>query len=441
MKKLLASVLALVLLIPTLTVSALAESEKPTWDESLSHISVTTSAEEELGGAECYVDSYSYRLGDWYYEGEGQIPEECDFGDGVYDFQDVTGYNALRPDSTLTVTNTATDTNCSISLYLDVYTHEIYGAPEDTVSSGGGVNAGVGTNGPKVSLPEGIYVYLVDQSNFLAKSGRWEGLGAVYSEDDMGTEVELFPGESFTFDFSDIEVTDIMKEGLGQPDDDNIYALQASIHYPDLNFVRYFTYYFRVDEAFIDSMKTVEQNAPSSWAEDDVMAAGQAGLIPTLTGSPKYQDAITREQFAELVVQTVTAVCGAPTAAPADVFTDTTNPAVFQAYGAGIVSGMGDKVFAPTTATNREQIGKMIANAVSYIEQQTGRELTPNAADLSRFTDKDQVSSWAVDGMGVLAANNIMGGTSDTTLAPKSPCTVEQSILLLYRVYERFQAA
>lgn len=66
-----------------------------------------------------------------------------------------------------------------------------------------------------------------------------------------------------------------------------------------------------------------------------------------------------------------------------------------------------------------------------------GLNLVPNTADLGKFTDKDQVSSWALEGVGALAANGIMSGTSATTLSPKASCPIEQSIVLIYRLYKK----
>ena len=156
---------------------------------------------------------------------------------------------------------------------------------------------------------------------------------------------------------------------------------------------------------------------------------------------PGYQDAITREQFAELVVQVVTVICGAPETAPADTFTDTKNPAILKADQAGIVDGVGNSKFAPTQTTNREQIATMIARAIAYIKAETGVDPAPPAGDLSKYTDKTRVSGWAVDGVGLLASNGIMKGTSDTTLSPKASCTVEQSILFVFRMYQAYQKA
>lgn len=177
----------------------------------------------------------------------------------------------------------------------------------------------------------------------------------------------------------------------------------------------------------------------SDWARDGVAAACESGLVPALTGNPGYQDAITREQFAELAAQTAAVICGSPDAPSANPFTDTANPAVLRAFQAGIVSGVGGGRFAPTQTTDREQIAAMIARVTAYVKEKTGVDLTPTPADLSRFSDKGAVSAWAAEGMGLLAANGIMNGTTATTLFPQSSCTVEQSILLLQRVYEAYQ--
>lgn len=186
------------------------------------------------------------------------------------------------------------------------------------------------------------------------------------------------------------------------------------------------------------SPEYIEKHTPSSWAVDEIDAARMAGLIPELTGRPGYKDTITRLQFAELTVNMVEKVLGVTLEpAPADTFTDCTSLAVLKAYKAGIVQGLGNAVFQPDTTTNREQIACFIARAIRYIEANSGKSIAPNASSVQRFSDKDKIASWAVESVGLLAANKIMEGTSTTTAAPKSPCTIEQSVLFLYRTYQR----
>ena len=98
---------------------------------------------------------------------------------------------------------------------------------------------------------------------------------------------------------------------------------------------------------------------------------------------------------------------------------------------------MGDGTFAPKQTMTREQMGTMIHRAISYIEKETGVKLLTKPAVIQGYTDENQVSDWAAEGMKALVTNGVINGTSDTTLAPQDPCTVEQGILLLYRLYEK----
>ena len=186
----------------------------------------------------------------------------------------------------------------------------------------------------------------------------------------------------------------------------------------------------------------IRQETISSWAQAEVYAAISAGLVPQFSGDPAYQDTITREQFAQLIVRTVETALGRElAAAPADTFSDTENPAILKAAQAGIVTGVGAGRFAPETTTNREQIATMIARAVDYLETDAQVDMTPAEGSLAGFADAGEVSGWAVEGIGLLAANDIMGGTSSTTLSPKNRCTVEQSILLSWRTFTCWQSA
>ena len=100
---------------------------------------------------------------------------------------------------------------------------------------------------------------------------------------------------------------------------------------------------------------------PSFWAEKEVTAAKDAGLVPALVDDPAYQDSTTREQFAQLIVQLITVATGKEMEAPpADTFQDTDSEAVRKAYQAGIINGMGDGTFAPKQTMTREQMATMI---------------------------------------------------------------------------------
>ena len=180
------------------------------------------------------------------------------------------------------------------------------------------------------------------------------------------------------------------------------------------------------------------EGSPSSWAAQEIKKAAEAGLIPQFTGDPAYQDQITREQFAQLAVQLVEVIQKEELSAAAEgTFSDSDSLAVRKASQAGIVTGTGGGKFAPTLTTNREQIATMLFRAVGTIETATGVDLAPKAGSIEGYTDRASVSPWAAEGVGALAANGIMKGNG-SALSPKEPCSVEQAILLAWRLYAQY---
>lgn len=182
----------------------------------------------------------------------------------------------------------------------------------------------------------------------------------------------------------------------------------------------------------VDPDPSKNTSGPSEWAKSEIDAAVAAGLVPALTGSPRYQDTINRLQFAELAVNLVEVVTGEDLA-PADsaTFSDCDSVAVLKANAAGIVNGVGNGQFDPNGELTREQLATMLYRAWTVLGDEAP------TAGLDGYTDAGDVSSWAADAVGALAASDIMKGTSETTLTPQGPCTVEQSILLIYRLYQQ----
>lgn len=181
----------------------------------------------------------------------------------------------------------------------------------------------------------------------------------------------------------------------------------------------------------------MNDSEPSSWATSEITAAQKAGLIPTLTGEPGYQDSITREQFAELALQLVKVVYGGQAdMSNAKSFSDCTNPAVLEASAFGIVEGSDGK-FNPQNTTDRQQIATMLGRSIAALKDLTGKDAAPKAGSVDQFSDRDSIASWAREGVGVLAANGILQGSGGKAM-PQEPCTVEQSILMCYRVYKTF---
>ena len=177
---------------------------------------------------------------------------------------------------------------------------------------------------------------------------------------------------------------------------------------------------------------------PSSWAQAEISAAEDAGLIPALADDPGWQDKATRLHFAQLAVRLAETATGETLpAAPASTFTDCTDLAVRKAYAAGIVNGTTATTFSPQNKLTREQLATMLWRAVDYIQTRTGEDTLTAGGSLTGYTDAAQVSAYAREAVAALAHHSIMQGTGPTTLSPKNDCTVEQSVVLAYRTLEK----
>lgn len=172
-----------------------------------------------------------------------------------------------------------------------------------------------------------------------------------------------------------------------------------------------------------------------TWAEKEFRFANVLKLITERT-SYGYKSVITRSEFAELVVNMVEKFLGRELKQQENSFEDTYNIAAEKAYTAGIVDGVGNNCFSPGQLVTREQIAAMLCRAITYIETETGKDIIQLSETIPDvYADKADVSDWAVSSVATLNAADIMKGTSDNTLSPKNNTTVQEAILLVYRIY------
>ncbi len=94
------------------------------------------------------------------------------------------------------------------------------------------------------------------------------------------------------------------------------------------------------------------------------------------------------------------------------------SPAIKWAKAEGITSGVKENVFGLGQNVTREQLATFIMNYVEY----SGGDITSEAS-LDRFTDADKVSDWAVAGMQFCVENSIINGKTETTLDPRGYAT------------------
>lgn len=179
--------------------------------------------------------------------------------------------------------------------------------------------------------------------------------------------------------------------------------------------------------------------APSAWAKALLEDADSKGLITQRTRGI-YQDPITRLQFAELAVNMIEKATGKSITPAENTFHDTSDTMALKAVAAGVAAGKGEGKFAPDAAITRQEICVMLNRAIEYVDGAKGTDtltVKNTAVDAQRFNDAASIDSWAVQSVALLTNNGLMAGQG-SGVAPKANTTVEQAIVLIRALYDKF---
>lgn len=102
--------------------------------------------------------------------------------------------------------------------------------------------------------------------------------------------------------------------------------------------------------------------------------------------------------------------------------------AVAWAYKNGIGKGLTDTRFAPNADVTREEFATFLYRYADYKKYDTAAR-----ADFGKYTDRNQVSSWAYDAMNWCVAHGYISGVTTTTLVPQGNALRCQAATILVR--------
>lgn len=169
--------------------------------------------------------------------------------------------------------------------------------------------------------------------------------------------------------------------------------------------------------------------APGAWCYDAVRDVYARGLMNGTTGTTfNPNGATTRGMIVAILYRQE----GSPTAGLSS-FSDVSPNAYYASAVAwananGIVNGYGDGTFRPGSPITREQMAAFLFRYAHY----KGRDVSARA-DLSPFTDAEQIAGYAVEPLRWANAAGLINGTGPTTLSPKGTTTRAQAAVILSR--------
>lgn len=167
----------------------------------------------------------------------------------------------------------------------------------------------------------------------------------------------------------------------------------------------------------------------SDWAKEEVNTADDIGLIPSDLEITDYTREITRDKFCSLAAQLIKIKGFDITASVDNPFTDTDNEEIIFLYGAGIIYGKADGIFAPADSITREEAAAILCRMAEYLD------LSDTENETVTYSDDDDISDWAKTSVYMARQMGIMHGTDDNEFLPQGTYTSEQSVLTMLRLY------
>jgi len=112
------------------------------------------------------------------------------------------------------------------------------------------------------------------------------------------------------------------------------------------------------------------------------------------------------------------------------------SPYVAWAYDNGIVTGVGNNRFAPNDNVTREQFATMIHRFAEFREYNT---TVRQSSQWNSFTDRNQTSTWAREGLTWANYHGLITGRTTTTIVPGGTAIRAEASAILTRFMQTFE--
>ena len=169
------------------------------------------------------------------------------------------------------------------------------------------------------------------------------------------------------------------------------------------------------------------------WAYQDILYTSQWGFFNgKADGNFHPDDTLTRAEFVSILARIANAQVNR---FQGTEFTDVNDDdwfagAVAWASRRGIISGVGDDRFDPNGVVTREQMATLSYNFLKSMGIVYGSENGEVP-----YTDKDQISDWALTAVKGMYSSGIMTGREDNTFDPQATTSRAEAASIARRLY------
>lgn len=195
----------------------------------------------------------------------------------------------------------------------------------------------------------------------------------------------------------------------------------------------------------------------SGWAERDVREARELGILPESMISD-FKAEMTRDEFCYFCVSVMSKWydCGFSEVKDIPELAEIAENSDFQGFSdtdawyvrfcaeLGIISGVGNGLFAPNSSITREQAARMLYNTLDIATPVTDDYKADNKNGVNGiflphiFADGRDIESWAKNEVYAMYHLGVMMGDTNNNFNPKAAYTEEQGVCTFLRLYKAY---
>ena len=168
----------------------------------------------------------------------------------------------------------------------------------------------------------------------------------------------------------------------------------------------------------------------SQWAEESLISADEAGLLPNFFADRDLTANISRIDFCHLAYKMLEQKSLISENNVKSSFADTDDAEVAFLANSGIINGRSETEFAPNDDITREEAAVILTNTAEFMGVKEDIALFDTV-----FSDYDTVSDWAKESVRKMDSLGIMRGVGDNNFSPKSNYTMEQSAITMLKLF------
>ncbi len=202
--------------------------------------------------------------------------------------------------------------------------------------------------------------------------------------------------------------------------------------------------YYAVINSLTNSTYTVIYNnieikdAKGHWAQTELNdMASRLVIQADSEGIFNPDEKITRAQFSRFIVKAL----GLVPDSYENIFTDVSSELedsvyIEKAYEYGIINGYGNGLFGPTDLLTREQATTMLERAMKLAGLDVDMKNEELDLILDKFTDKNKISSYAINSVALCVRNGIVIGRLNDDIDPGANLTRAEAVVMLRRMLQ-----